>query len=301
MTRWEDGEIRDRVLTPSRRPAWVRWLALGTAPILLIIVAWAVHGLIVHPSNDRDWTIDQSRLATAEIDEPLVTIRNIRNFRYRSETDFEPAWYDATFDLRELENVWFVVEPFGSWRGLAHTFVSFGFEDQKYVAFSVEIRKEKGEAYSPLKGLWRQYELMYVVGDERDLIGLRANHRNNDVYLYPVRTTRRRAQRMFLEMVRRANQLAANPEFYNTITNACTTNLVDHVNLVAPDRIPLRAGVIFPGYSDRLARQLGLIDTELPPDELRARFRINEPAGEHAGAEDFSVRIREHLPAARLR
>ena len=258
----------------------------------LFVLAWCLFALIVRPSNERDWTADQSMLATAEIDGPLVTIRNVRNFDYRSTTDFTPSWETRTYDVRDLDSVWFVVEPFGGWDAMAHTFVSFGFAGEKYVAISVEIRKERGESFSPFRGLLRQYELMYVIGDERDLIGLRANHRKDEVYLYPVRATPDRAREMFLGMLGRANDLAAEPEFYNTLTNTCTTNLVAHVNQIAPGRIPLSAGVILPGYSDDLAWELGLIDTELPRERIRERFRINDDAGRWAGHADFSRMIR---------
>ena len=246
---------------------------------------------VVRPSNTRDWSVDQQVLPTAEFNGPLVTIRNIRNFHYESTDRYTPAWYDKTFDLRKLESAWFVVEPFGS-AGAAHTFVSFGFGGNDFVAVSVEIRKEKGESFSPLKGMLRQYEVMYVVGDERDLIGLRANHRKDTVYLYPMRTTPERMRAVFTAMLQRANHLAQHPEFYNTLTNTCTTNLVRHVNQLVPGRVPLHFGVLLPGYSDSLAYKLGLIDTNLPFEKAREHFRINERAAKYADDPEFSLRIR---------
>lgn len=265
-----------------------RW---GVAAVLLIAAVAAFH-ISVRPSNDREWAADQSLLPHAEFHGDFVTIRNIRSFHYRSESDYEAAWYDRTFDLRRLESVWFVVEPFGTWEGPAHTFVSFGFggDDAGFVAVSVEIRKERGESFSALKGILRQYEVMYVVGDERDLIALRTNHRKDDVYLYPIRTTPERRREMFVNMLTRANGLRRRPEFYNTLTNTCTTNLMRHVNEIAPGRIPFRPAVLLPGYSDRLAFDIGLIDTAAPFD--RAKFRVNELAARYAGDPEFSLRIR---------
>lgn len=263
-----------------------RWRAAA----VLVIAAVAAFQLSVRPSNDRRWADDQSRLPSAEFRGDFVTIRDIRNFRYRSESDYDAAWYDRTFDLRDLDSVWFVVEPFGTWEGPAHTFVSFGFGGRNFVAVSVEIRKEKGESFSAWKGLFRQYEIMYVIGDERDLIGLRANHRKDDVYLYPIRTTPERRRAMFVNMLTRANALRLEPEFYNTLTNTCTTNLVRHVNDIVPGRIPLRPAVLLPGYSDRLAFDLGLIAAPAPFD--RSRFRISEPARRWAGDPEFSRKIR---------
>jgi hypothetical protein len=265
---------------------------LGAA-LLVIAAAYGLLCLVVRPSNERAWSPDQAVLPYAEFRGPLVDVHRIRDFRYISETQFTPGWYDKTFDLRRLESVWFFVEPFGSFGGAAHTFVSFGFGGDDYVAISVEIRKERGESFSPIGGLLRRYELMYVVGDERDLVALRTNFRRDTVYAYPIRTTRERMRRMFVDMLARANELRAHPEFYNTLTNTCTTNLVRHVNVIAPGRIPFRAAVLFPGYSDRLAYDLGLIDTDLPFDAARARFAINARAQRFAGAPDFSRRIRE--------
>jgi hypothetical protein len=263
--------------------------------LCVIVAAYGLLVVIIRPSNDRDWAVDQSRLASAEFNGPVVTIQNVRNFRYASADRYDAKWGQRTYDLRRLESAWFVVEPFGGFEGAAHTFVSFGFGGGEFVAVSIEIRKEKGESFSALKGLLRQYELMYLVGDERDLIGLRANYRHDPVFLYPIRTTPERRRAMFVDMLTRANELVDRPEMYNTLTNTCTTNLVDHVNTIVPGRVPLRAGVIFPGYSDRLAYDVGLIETTLPFDAARAHFRINERAQRYADDPQFSLRIRDSL------
>jgi hypothetical protein len=256
-----------------------------------VAAAYALLVVAVRPSNDRDWSVDQAVLPRAEIHGPLVTIRNVRNFRYEATDRYTPGYYDKTFDLRELDSAWFFVEPFGK-GGAAHTFVSFGFRNRDFVAVSVEIRKEKGESFSPLKGLLRRYEIMYVIGDERDLVKLRTNYRNDPVHLYRIRTTPERIKAMFLAMLERANTLHEQPEFYNTLTNTCTTNLVRHVNQITPKRIPLRASVLLPATSDELAYELGLIDTVLPFEEAQRRALINESARRHADDPDFSRKIR---------
>lgn len=246
---------------------------------------------LVRPSNERKWAVDQAVLPVAEIAPPLVTIRNIRNFTYETTDRYTPAYYDKTFDLRKLDSAWFFVEPFGK-AGAAHTFVSFGFEDRDFVAISIEIRKEQGESFSALKGLLRHYEIMYVVGDERDLVGLRANHRKDPVHLYRIDATPERIRETFLSMLRRANHLREHPEFYNTATNTCTTNLVRHVNEITPERIPFSPAVLLPAHSDRLAYDLGLIDRGLPFEETRRRALINEAAAKYANDPEFSRRIR---------
>lgn len=262
---------------------------------VVLLAAYAALLAFVHPSNDRDWSPDQVRLATAVVAGDTVRVQNVRNAFYRSTYDYDVRWEDRTYDLSKLESVWFMVEPFSDVRGPAHTLLTFGFSDGAYVGISVELRKEKGEAFSPLKGLFRQYELTYVVADERDLLGLRANHRQDSVFLYPVRTTPENKRALFLAMLKRANGLAANPEFYNTLTSTCTTNIVSHINDIAPKRVPLSFKVLLPAYADELAYDLGLLDTALPRDQFRAAHLINEAAARYADSEQFSAGIREGL------
>lgn len=256
-----------------------------------LLVAWLLLVLLVQPSNERDWNLDQARLATAVVVEDEVTIRNVRNAVYRSTRDFDVHWETRRFDLSRLDSVWFIVEPFADWRGPAHTFLSFGFDDGEYIAISVEIRKERGEAFSPVLGLLRQYEIAYVIGDERDLIGLRANHRRDDVFLYPVRATHRQARALFVSMLERANRVATTPEFYNTLTNSCTSNIVDHIESIAPGRVPWSYKTLLPAYSDDLAYDLDLIDTALPRETYRAAHQINARAAV-ADRSDFSAALR---------
>jgi hypothetical protein len=247
------------------------------------------------PSNQRDWSPDQAVLARAEFDGERVTVRNVRNFEYRSVHEYAVRYETRSYDLSKLDSMWFMVERFGPHDemtpAIAHTLLSFGFGGE-YVAVSVEIRKERGESYSPWKGLLRQYELMYVVADERDVIGLRTNHRRDTVYLYPVRAPVEAMRRAFVEMLQRANQLAEAPEFYNTLTSTCTTNLVRHVNTIAPARIPPSYKVILPAYSDSLAYDLGLIPNEQPLEQVRAAHRIDALAQELGVRADFSRALR---------
>lgn len=275
---------------PRRR---LRRVVLAT--LLLLAAAWGVLLLTTQASNDRHWAPDQAQLPLSHIDGDRVTVRNVRNATYRSTSDFDVRWEERSYDLRRIESLWFVIEPFSDWRGPAHTFVSFGFDDGSYVAVSVEIRKEIGESFSPVGGMLRQYELMYVVGDERDLIGLRANHRHDDVYLYPVRATPAQARRLFVAMLERANAVAQAPEFYNTVTNNCTSNIIDHVNLLATRRIGWSYRTLLPAFADDLAYDLGLIDTALPRDSFRDAHRINTLAAKAEGDPAFSTIIRQNI------
>lgn len=270
--------------------------------VALCIMFYFIFSLIVRPSLDRDWNRDQKVLAKVEINGDVISIKNIRNISYRSTKDYDVRYYDKSFDLNRLESVWYMVEPFAGYgAGAAHTLVSFGFEGGDYVAISAEIRKEKGESFSALKGLFRQYELVYVIADERDVIKLRSNYRKDEVFLYPVVTTKENMQKLFLSMVSRANKLATEPEFYNTLTSTCTTNIVSHVNEIVPGRVPWSFKVLMPAYSDELAYRIGLFETKaedghtMTLEELRERYKINERAEKYAESGEFSERIRGHF------
>ena len=276
------------------RPRW--WLRITLAGAGALLLGYLLLVLLTSPSNQRDWSPDQARMATSEVAGDMLKLRNVRNAVYRSTQDYDVRWEDRSLDLRRLNSVWFVVEPFGKWRGPAHTLLSFGFDDGAYIAISVEIRKQVHESFSPLLGLLRQYELIYIVGDERDLIGLRANHRRDQVYLYPIGTTPALMRALLLSMLDRANALALKPEFYNTLSNSCTSNIVDHIELIAPGRVPFSGKTLLPAYADDLAFDLGLIDSKLPRDRYREAHQINDLALAHADSEDFSAGIRARMP-----
>jgi len=157
----------------------------------------------------------------------------------------------------------------------------------------VEAGREPGETYDALTGMLKRFELLYVIGDERDLIGGRARFSDMPVYVYPIRAKPERIRQVFVEMLERANGLRSDPEFYNTLTNNCTSNVVRHVNDVAPRRVPGGIKTILPGYTDEVAHRLGLIDTDLKLEDARSRFRVNERARTHAADPDFSLRIRQ--------
>ncbi len=246
----------------------------------------------IHPSNDRNWRPEQSRLAWAQVDGDRYTIRNIRNNQYVTEDQFVPTWYDRQIELSQIQSVDYIVVPFPTQANLAHTMLSFGVNDGSYITVSAEVRKELGEEYSVVKGLGREYELMYVVGDEKDLIRLRAIHRNNDVYVYPTVATPRQAQMLFANMMAKTNKLAAAPEFYNTLTNNCTTSIRRHINELKPNRIANAWQVLLPGHSDRYAYDLGLLDQRIPFEDLKQACNVSRLANEYSDSPMFSTRIR---------
>ena len=278
-------------VVPAARHDWSRRVRLRYLLPAVLVVPF-VWWLVQRPSNDRDWMPNMAVLPYAVFEDSLVRVHNVRFTDYTTTEAYTPRYDDRTYDLTRLDAVWFVVEPFSTWRGVAHTFLTFGFGDEAFVSISVEARKERGEGYGVLRGLFRQYELMYVVADERDAIGLRANVRGEDVFLYPVRADASRIRDLFVAMLERANALREEPRFYHTLLANCTNTIVRHINSLAPARVPFSYKVLFPGYADELAYDLGLIDTDLPFASARERFRINDLAARHAGRSDFSLGIR---------
>ncbi len=251
----------------------------------------AAHLALVVPSHHRDWSPDQARLPQVTIAGAQATIDGVRDNRYRAVDDYDVRWQRATYDLDGVASAWFIVEPFGT-PPAAHTFLSFGFDDGRFLAVSPEIRKERGESFSPLGGMFRRYELMYVLGSERDLIGLRVLHRRDEVFVYPLRATRDECRALLSDVLARVATIEATPEHYHTLWNSCSVSIVRHVDRLWPGLVPWRTEVFLPADSDRLALELGLIDSELPLAECRARHRV-DPAVAAATLDDaFSAAIR---------
>jgi uncharacterized protein DUF4105 len=247
-------------------------------------------------SNERDWQPEVAVTPWAERVGDLITIHGVRNLDYRTETDFTPRWETRTYDLSKLDSV-DLVAVYWAGKAIAHIMLSFGFEGKDYLAISIETRKERGESYSTLAGFFRQYELVYVVADERDVIRVRTTYRQpqEDVYVYRVRAPRENIRRGFLDYMKTINEMRERPKFYNTLTTNCTTTIAAHtrVNLEAP---PLSWKTLLSGYLPEYVYQLGRLDTTRPFAELERLSWVNARA--HAADQDpaFSQRIREGLP-----
>lgn len=244
-------------------------------------------------SNDRPWRPDLRILATADFQDDRVLINNVRNARYRTEEDYDVRHYDLEFSMKDVQTVDFVIVPFSNLPLLAHTMLSFGLRNGQKFCVSVEGRLEQGENYSATNGTSKEFELIYLIGDERDLIPLRTEIRKVDVYIYRGRATPEQVQDLLIDMLDRTNKLTREPEFYNTITNNCTTNLVDHVNKLRPGAIPIDWRVIFPGHSDRLLFNLGLLETQENFEATRLRAKVTNRVAISLNDPDFSRRIRE--------
>ena len=272
-----------------------RWHALAGYAVLLAALLWRWSA--VEPSNDRDWRPEAARLSHATVAGEEATLHDIRNFDYRSESDFTPSYYDRTFDLRQLDSVDLLAVY---WMGpeIAHIMLSFGFAGRDYLAVSIETRKERSEEYSTVKGFFRQYELFYVVADERDVIRVRTNYRKDppeEVYLFRVHGPTENGRRLFLDYVREINSLKEHAEFYNTLTTNCTTNIFMHTR-VNPGHMALNWKLVLSGYTPAYVYEQGRLDTSLPLEELKKRSRINDAARAADHAPDFSQKIRAGLP-----
>jgi hypothetical protein len=246
------------------------------------------------PQIDRDWAPEQEETAIAIFnDDDTVTIQNIRDWHYHTENS-EIHWIEKNYDLTQITSADYIVVPFASWRGLAHVFVTFGFSNGEHLAISVEARRKQGVEYAPLSGIYRNFETIYVIGLERDLLGLRSNFQENPVHVYPLKAEPEPLRKIFISLVKEATALAAQPVFYHTLTNTCTSNLFLHSNAVMNAHISMFDWrLIFPGYSDQAALEKGLIDTTLNIDQARKNFLINDRSQWHDDEVEWSKQIRK--------
>ncbi len=276
---------------------WALWVARNRRVLLLfagLFLGVLVWWISIRPSQDREWRPDVKVVPRAIIDGDRVRTIGVRDFDYRSRSDFTVRYEEREVSISHLTSVDFFVSYFliGP---VAHTFVSFNFDNAPPICISIETRPEVGESFAPIASLFKQFELIYIVGDERDLVRLRTNFRGEDVYLYHIRTTPDRARELFRIYLDRINQLASRPEFYNLLTNSCTINIVRYARMAGKvSRFDFR--YILNGFVDSYLYSLGLLDTALPFAELRSRSRINDAAKAADDSPDFSRRIRDAVP-----
>lgn len=273
----------------------VRPFARAAMFLLLLPVPVLAWWLTLTPSNERDWLPDVAHLPSATLEGSRLTLRNVRNFHYRSDTDFDEVWETRTHDLDQIVGY----DMFLSFWGptlYGHTISSWEFADGSTLAISIETRKETGEGYSAVRGLFRQYELYYVVADERDVVGLRTNHRGERVYLYRVRGGPEKAREGLLDMVETINELAEEAAWYNALTTNCTTSIWYHAKRINPQKV-WDWRILVNGYLEERGYENGAINRTLPFEELRAKSEITERAKAAGTAADFSRQIREGLPA----
>ena len=273
--------------------------AFGKALVvfLVLFVGMFIWWNTIPPSHDRDWYDDVSKMPWAGIESDLVTLHNVRDFNYRSASDYDPRYLTRTVNLADIEGADYFLCYWGSpW--IAHPIASFRFKGMDPIALSVETRKETGEKYSAVKGLFRQYELIYVVAEERDIVRLRTNFRKGeDVYLYRTSSTPERAKAIFLNYVQRINELHAEPEFYNALKSNCTTNIRIHTAAADGDNLaPWDWRILLNGKVDEWDYERGAIDHSMPFEKIKARSHINKAAQKVTDLSAFSTEIRRGLP-----
>ena len=267
----------------------------GRKAIAFAVAAIAVLGWwsTLRPSNDRQWQPDVARPPTAELEGDRLTIHNVRNFDYRSETDFTERWETRTYDLSKIDRLDFFMSYWGS-PSIAHTIMSWAFTDGQHIAISIETRKEVGESYSAVAGFFRQYELYYVVADERDVIRLRTNYRGEQVYLYPLRTPRDRVRNALLQYVQSFDDLARTPAWYNAGTGNCTTTIrtnMQHMGVT----MPFDWRYLVNGYLNELLYEENIVDTSISLAQQKEANNIDVRAKAADKDPDFSARIRDGI------
>jgi hypothetical protein len=276
---------------------WALWFSrrlrafAAFAALFLGVLVWFSS---IQPSHDRPWRPEVAVMPRALVDGDRVRITGVRHFEYRSRDDFTVRYEEREVLLSHLISMDFYLSY---WREgpVGHTFLSFVFDNAPPLAISIETKPELGEGFQPVASLFKQFELIYVVGDERDLVRVRTDYRNEKVLLYRIRTSPELVRRLFLVYLERINELADRPEFYHLLSNSCTINIVRYANLAG--RVGwLDIRHILNGWSDRYLYRAGVVDTSLPFEELRRRSHINAAAQAAGNAEDFSDRIRKALP-----
>lgn len=273
----------------------LRSIRRGIVVALVLDLAFTGWWLSIQPSNDRTWIPDVARLASVEMDGDLARFRNLRDFDYHSsDTDFTPRWEERTFDLSRVRGVDIFFSEWGA-PMIAHTIMSWEFDDGRHLAVSIETRKEVGEEYSAVLGFFRQFELYYVVADERDVIRVRTDFRGETVHVYRLSASPQNARRLLEDYIESINELVTEPAWYNALTQNCTTSIWRHVHKLDAD-FGWDWRILANGSAEAMLYMRGSIENSMPFEELRRVSDVTGTAREAGGAEDFSSRIRRGLP-----
>jgi uncharacterized protein DUF4105 len=276
---------------------WALWLSRrrrARVAFILVFAAVVAWWIAIPPSHDRNWRQEVAVMPRAVIDGDRVRITGVRNFEYRSRNDFTPRYEEREVSLSHLTGLDFYVSYWTE--GLVgHTFVSFIFDNAPPLSISIETRPEVGEGFDPIASMFKQFELIYVVGDEHDIVGVRTTHRRETVYLYRLNADVDKVRQLLLVYLARINELADRPEWYHLLSNSCTINIIRYLN-AAGRKGGFDIRHLFNGLIDSYLYHSGRIDTSLPFDELRARSLINAAAQAADAAPDFPDRIRIGLP-----
>jgi hypothetical protein len=303
-TAWAATALWVQITSPL---VWLLWTALAAASLAALTLHWrrpalswaviaistlALAGwyLSLEPQQNRNWAADVAHNVTGEVSGSIATLHNIRNFRWTSETDAEERWEDRSYDLDKITSLDMFTSTWGN-PNIAHLLVSFGFQDDQHLVYSVEIRKEKGEVFSSIGGFFRQFEIALIAASEEDIVRLRTNQRGEDVHLFPIKLDPDKRRQLFLTYLAYGNQLAAKPQFYNTVTANCASTVYALVKSIEP-QMPLDYRLLFSGQLPEYIDELGGLEGEMPMAERRARAAISAKAQAIPEGADFSALIR---------
>lgn len=287
--------LRERKKYKLKKSLRPRDVPLSLAATLLSGAVAIWYFGFIKPDPDQNWASEHSRMPHVRIEGNLVHIDDVRNFSWRSRTDFTPGFYSRTYDMDKIDTMYYLVVPMNRLDGIAHVMVCFAFTDGQAVTISVEGRRVEGRPYRVIQSMFRQYQLIYVMGDERDVVGVRGAVWQQPVRMYPAKTTQARKRAIFLDMVERAHSLEEKPEFYNLITNNCMNNITWHLRRLGGRPLPSDLAVLLTGLSDRVAYRFGYFDTQLPFEKAREAFRVDGWMRTTLLDESFSTRLRETL------
>ena len=255
------------------------------AAVLAVLLAFLLHP----PQLERNWSVSSARVARTSLDGSSLRIENVRNFEHHSPTEATPAWYDRTYDLAQLVGADFVLTRFGENPGIGHVMLRFRFASGPNLMVSVEVRKQEGESYHPLSGIFQQFELQYVFADERDALALRVDVERDPTWVLPLHAQIGNLRAALVHVAERAERLATHPEWYHTVWNSCASNLAQHYGQVAQIRLPPDRRVLLPGHSTHLLAELDLLPEGESVEVALERYRV-EPGSFHKSAVDSPAR-----------
>lgn len=273
----------------------LRWVGRGLALLLIVVVCVAMITLVVRTaSHDRQWETGQEKLPHVVFEGDTFTIENLRDFAWTGPFEAKENYITDTYKVSDIQGVDVIISHFAEFEGLAHIFLSFAFVDGRHVSISVESRREKGEKFSPFWGLLDQFEMIYVVATDKDIIGLRTGHRNERVYIYPTKATKEKAQELFMRLAKNINAIHDKPVMYNTLMHNCTNEVSREVEAMSTIDFPVTYKAILPGFFDEVLYSVGVIDTSKSFEELRRASLVNNTLVEEEH-ETFPVHVRQML------
>jgi hypothetical protein len=293
----------------ARRVATAAWLVLAGACVVGLWHAWngiALTALVaayaalllwwisLSPSNDRDWADDVAKMVRGTVNGDRVTLQNVRDFAWRSETDYTPRWETRSYDLARLTSLDLIVS-YWSHRTIAHMLLSFGFDDGAHVVFSVEVRRGKNQSFSEIGGFFKEFELCIIAADERDIVRLRTNVRHEDTFLFRLSMPIAAMRSLLLAYVEEANTLERIPRFYHTITGNCTTLVWRMLKRIVKP-LPFSYRVLLSGYLPEYVYEVGALDRRYSIEALRTLGYISERARSADQSPAFSRDIRDGVP-----